>query len=73
MHIMGEVSSLVAALAALGIMRAWDVAEEDRKSQQEGVLVPFNLPPLPQREQTICQPETGIAVAASASRVPIAV
>lgn len=53
---MGGVSDLVAALAVLGIMRAWDALEEDRKSRQEEAFVPFKLPPLPQREQSIPHP-----------------
>lgn len=73
MNIMGEISNLVAALATLGLLRAWDAAEEDRTSRQEGVFVPFNLPPLSQREQPIRQPETGVVVMASASGVPTAV
>jgi len=50
---MGSVPELVAALAFLGILRTWDAREEDRKSRQEEVFVPFNLPPLPQRQQSI--------------------
>jgi hypothetical protein len=69
---MGEISSLVAALAALGLVRAWDAAEEDRTSRQEGVFVPFNLPPLSPREQPTRQSEIGSAMAASASGVPTA-
>jgi hypothetical protein len=53
---MGNASDLVGALALLGIMRVWDAREEDRKSRQEEVFVPFNLPPLPQWEQLIPQP-----------------
>jgi hypothetical protein len=58
MRIMGEISNLVVALALLGIMRAQDAREEERKSRQEEVFVPFKLPPLPQREQAIGQPIT---------------
>jgi hypothetical protein len=68
---MGNVSDLIGALALLGIMRAWDAREEARTSRQEEVFVPFNLPPLPQREQPIRQPATEVrppvAVATSAS------
>ena len=53
---MGGVSDLVAALAVLGIMREWDALEEDRKSRQEEAFVPFKLPPLPQRDQSIPHP-----------------
>ena len=53
---MGNASDLVGALALLGIMRVWDAREEDRKSRQEEVFVPFNLPPLLHREQSIPQP-----------------
>jgi hypothetical protein len=44
---MGGISELVGALALLGIMRAWDAREEERKSRQEEVFVPFKLSPLP--------------------------
>jgi hypothetical protein len=66
---MGNVSDLIGALALLGIMRAWDAREEARKSRQEEVFVPFNLPPLPQREQSIPHPaaETSPRVAVAAS------
>jgi len=42
---MNEISGLLAALAALGIIRAWNAAEEDRASRREEVFVSFNLPP----------------------------
>lgn len=61
---MSEASGFVAALAALSIVRAWDAAKGDRISRQEEVFVPFNLPPLPQQEQPVYQPETHGAVAA---------
>jgi hypothetical protein len=58
---MGSVSDLVAALAFLGLMRVWDAREEDRKSRQEEAFVPFNLPPLPQCEQSIPHQERSLA------------
>ena len=68
---MGGVSELVAALAVVGIMRAWDALEEDKKSRQEEVFVPFNLSPLPQQGQQIPHPTAEarpqIAMAPSAS------
>ena len=70
---MNEISGLLAALATLGIISAWDAAEEERISRREEVFVPFNLPPLPPREQSIHQPETDTAVAASAPCVPTTV
>jgi hypothetical protein len=70
---MGEVSGLIVGLAVLDLVRAWDAEEEHRNFRQEGVFVPFNLPPLSQREQPIRQPETDVVVAASPSRVPTAV
>jgi hypothetical protein len=63
---MGEVMSWAAALAFLGLMRAWDARQEERTSRQEEVFVPFNLPPLPQQEQVIGQTIT-------ADRSPVAV
>jgi hypothetical protein len=69
-YIMGGISDLVAALGVLGIMRAWHALEEDRKSRQEEAFVPFNLPPLPQKGQSIPQPVAEarplVAVATSA-------
>jgi hypothetical protein len=62
---MGEVSGLLAAFAALSIVRAWDALEEERISRQEEAFVPFNLPPLPLRKQLVCQPQTDSAVATS--------
>ncbi len=68
---MGEVTTWTAALALLGIMRARDAREEERKFRQEEVFVPFKLPPLPQQEQAIGQPMTAdkspVAVAMSVS------
>jgi hypothetical protein len=67
---MGSVPDLIAALAFLGILRTWDAREEDRKSRQEEAFVPFNLPPLPQREQSIpcpvaeARPPVGVATSA---------
>ncbi|HEX6552065.1 MAG TPA: hypothetical protein VF026_04830 [Ktedonobacteraceae bacterium] len=63
---MGSVPELIAALAFLGILRTWDAREEDRKSRQEEVFVPFNLPPLRQPEQSIPCP-------AAEARPPVAV
>jgi hypothetical protein len=70
---MGDISGLLAAIGLLGIIRAWDAAEEKRISRREEVFVPFNLPPLAQREQPIYQSETDATVAASASCVPTAI
>jgi hypothetical protein len=70
---MNEISGLLAAFAALGIIRAWDAAEEKRISRREEVFVPFNLPPLPQGEQPVYQSETDAAVAVSASCAPTTV
>jgi hypothetical protein len=55
---MGDVMSWAAALAFLGVMRAWDARQEERTCRQEEEFVPFNLPPLPQQEQVIGQPIT---------------
>lgn len=52
---MGSVSELVYAMAALGILRAWNAREEERNSRQEEEFVPFRLSPLPQQEQTMPQ------------------
>jgi hypothetical protein len=66
---MGNVSDLIAALTILGLIREREAREEARTSRQEEVFVPFNLPPLPQREQSIPHPAAEarprIAVAAS--------
>jgi hypothetical protein len=66
---MGSVSELVYAMAALGILRAWNAREEERKSRQEEEFVPFRLPPLPQQEQAISLPmeESAPEVALAAS------
>jgi hypothetical protein len=63
---MGGISDLVGALALMGITQAWDALEEERKSRQEEVFVPFKLPPLPQQAQAIGQLTT-------ADRSPVAV
>jgi hypothetical protein len=63
---MGGISDLVGTLALLGLMKAWDAREEERKSRQEEVFVPFKLSPLPQQEQAGGQPMT-------ADRSPVAV
>lgn len=55
---MGGISDFVMALAFLGVMRAWDAREEEKKSTREEVFVPFNLSPLPQQTQAIGQPLT---------------
>jgi hypothetical protein len=60
---MGEISGMLAAFAVLNIVRAWDAAQEERIARQEEVFMPFNLPPLPLREQLVCQPQTESAVA----------
>ena len=69
--IMGSVAELVYAMAALGILRAWNAREEERNSRQEEEFVPFRLPPLPQQEQSIAQPMEeaipGVTLAASAT------
>jgi hypothetical protein len=69
-YIMGGVFDLIAALAVLDFIRAWDAAEEDRKSRQEEMFVPFNLPPLPQQEQPMCQHALAVAGTTSASYAP---
>ena len=53
---MGSVSELVLAMAALGILRAWNAREDERKSREEEEFVPFRLPPLVRQEQSIPQP-----------------
>jgi hypothetical protein len=69
-YIMGGVSDWVATLAVLSLIRAWDAAEEARKSRQEEMFVPFNLPPLPQQEQPMCQYAVAVAGMTSASHAP---
>jgi hypothetical protein len=66
---MGSVAELVYAMAALGILRAWNAREEERKSRQEEEFVPFRLPPLPKQEQSIPLPmeESAPEVALAAS------
>ena len=68
---MGSVSEFVYAMAALGILRAWNAREEERKFRQEEEFVPFRLPPLSKQEQSIPQPMEeampNVAIAASAS------
>ena len=68
---MGSVSELVLAMAALGILRAWNAREEESKSRQEEEFVPFRLPPLSQPEQSILLPleeaMPDVAMAASAT------
>ena len=68
---MGSVAEFVYAMAALGILRAWNAREDERKSRQEEEFVPFRLPPLPQQEQAISLPieeaTPEVALAASAS------
>jgi len=69
---MGSVPDLVAALAFLGILRTWDAREEDRKSRQEEVFVPFNLPPLKPEPAEDAKP--AVAVPASSSEaMPVGV
>ncbi len=55
---MGGVADLVAVLAVLGDMKVRVALAEDRKSRQAEAFVPFNLPPLPQRERPTRQPPT---------------
>lgn len=55
-YIIGSVAELVSAMAALGILRAWNAREEERISSQEEEFVPFRLPPLPRLEQSTPQP-----------------
>jgi hypothetical protein len=43
---MGSISDLVTALSLLGITRAWNAQEDDRRFRQEEAFVPFRLPPL---------------------------
>ena len=50
---MGSVSEFVYAMAALGILRAWNAGEEERKSRQEEEFVPFRLPPLARQAQSM--------------------
>ena len=68
---MGSVSELVYAMAALGILRAWNAREEERKSRQEEEFVPFRLPPLSQQERSIPLPleevKPDVAMTASAT------
>ncbi len=66
---MGSVSEFVYAMAALGILRAWNAREDERKCRQEEEFVPFRLPPLPQQAQEISLPmeETTPVVALAAS------
>jgi hypothetical protein len=68
---MGGVPDLIAALTVLRLMRERDAREEARKSRQEEVFVPFNLPPLPQQGPLIPRPameaRPPVAVAPSAS------
>jgi hypothetical protein len=70
-YIMGSVSELVLAMAALGILRAWNAREAERKSRQEEEFVPFRLPPLARQEQSSPQPleevMPDVAMAASAT------
>jgi hypothetical protein len=67
---MGGVPDFVATLAVLSIIRAWNAAEEDRKSRQEETFVPFNLSPLLQQEQPVCQHALAVAGTTSASHAP---
>lgn len=67
---MGSVPELVAALAFLGILRTWDAREEDRKSRQEEVFVPFNLPPVKPQATAEAQPPVA---ASSSDAMPIGV
>jgi hypothetical protein len=64
---MGTVFDLVVAVGLLGLMRARDAVEGDRKLRQEEVFVPFNLPPLTQQEQAIGKSAIAAAEAIVAS------
>ena len=66
---MGSVSEFVYAMAAPGILRAWNAREDERKSRQEEEFVPFRLPPLAQQAQEISLPmeETKPVVALATS------
>lgn len=68
---MGGVSEFVYAMAALGILRAWNAREEERNSKREEEFVPFRLPPLPRQEQSIPLPlEEGTSEVTLASSAP---
>jgi hypothetical protein len=62
---MGEVMSWAAALAFLGVMRAWDARQEERTSRQEEVFVPFNLPSM--KPEPTEEARLPVAVPASSS------
>jgi hypothetical protein len=68
---MGSVAELVSAMAALGILRAWNAREEERRFRQEEEFVPFRLPPMARQEQSMPQPLAedmpDVAIAASAT------
>ena len=66
---MGSISDLVMALSLLGITRAWNAQEDDRRPRQEEAFVPFRLPPLTLQEQSISHPaaETQSCVAVTTS------
>lgn len=50
---MSEIANSAAAFGLLGILRAFDKQEEERKSRQEEVFVPFNFAPLAQAEPSL--------------------
>lgn len=66
---MGSISDLVTALFLLGITRAWNAQEDDRRPRQEEAFVPFCLPPLTLREQSVSHPaaETKPCIAVTTS------
>ncbi len=50
---MGSVAEFVYAMAALGILRAWNAREDERNARREEEFVPFHLPPLSRQDQSI--------------------
>lgn len=66
---MGSVSELVYAMAALGILRAWNAREEERTSRQDEEFVPFHFPPLSQQVIPLPMEESAPVVAIAASAV----
>ncbi len=57
---MGSVAEFVYAMAALGILRAWNAREDEKNSRREEEFVPFRLPPLSRQDQSIQLPEEEI-------------
>ena len=50
---MGSVAEFVSAMAALGILRAWNAREDERNARREEEFVPFHLPPLSRQDQSL--------------------